>query len=167
MKSNFEVWANNDIRTYYNWLKNKTKNNTDYNYSICAAVDEFSPYDLVQFKTDSDGDADYSFIELKGRNIGINEFEDCAVESYKIKNILRISSTAGKEAYIVAIYYKSSKLSIWKLDPEANYISESMFCQWHTADGTGQKKMKEMVKLPLSDAKIYNFNNISVLSDCK
>lgn len=163
--TNFDVMANKDIVAYYNWLDKINKKQNEYKYSICAAVDPYSPFDLIQIKNDADGNSTLSYIELKGRNVDINQYDDCIVEEYKIKNLQSLGASTSTPIYIVALYYPSSKLAIWRIDDSTPYYIEKIKCKWHTAKND-DKIEKDMVKLPLSEAKIYNFTyNTDIQSD--
>ena len=154
MIDEFDAMANKDIVNYYNWIV--TKNNENQYYQVCAAVDPYSTYDLTQFKYSCDGRIDYSYIELKGRYVEIDAFDDCSIESYKVRNLQRLGNSTGHSVYLVALYYKNSKIAIWEIDPTHTYNVDTLYCNHHTATDKKEKKIKEMVKFPLGEAKIFN-----------
>lgn len=139
--------ANKDIVNYYNWIT--SKNNQ---YNITAAVDPYSCYDIIQFK----GKEDYCYIELKGRDVLIDEYDDCIVEEEKINKLNQLSQDTGKDVFLVALYYRSNKIAIWKVKDTSNYEVSNIKCKWHTATDS-PKVIKSMVKFPLKDAKTYKF----------
>lgn len=151
----FDIMANKDIVHYYNWIASKSTDT--YTYNICAAVDPYSSYDIIQFKYDADGNNTMSYIELKGRNVSITDYDDCVIESYKVRKLQHLADMTNNKVYLVALYYPSSKLAIWEVDSDTPYNICYMECNHYTASDNPKKVMKEMVKFPLSRAKIYNF----------
>lgn len=157
--NDFSYYGNKDIITYYNWLKKKTENDEYYIYDVLANVNDYSRYDLMQMKTDVDGDYTLQFIELKGRYLDINQYPDSAVEYNKIYQLQKFSYMTNIPSYLVAIYYNNNKLCIWKIDPEKEYEFDEYLNTGSKCDPNRQEKeMKKMVHLPFSEAKIYNIN---------
>lgn len=154
----FTYMGNRDIKTYYNWITEKTKNNENYSYKIMAAVDDYSVFDLLQFKIDTDGDFTQQYIELKGRYINFTDFPDMAIDRSKVEKLQKLSYVTGIPSYICAIYYPDSKICIWKIDQEKKYQVTEMVCQESQADPSRKGKIKkQMILLPHSKAYIYNF----------
>lgn len=156
--ANFQLYGNKGLNLYYNWLKKKTADNENYWFELLANMDEFSHYDILQIKHSAEDytDTSTSFIEIKTRDVCLYRYEDCVVDSYKIFNLQKLSALTNNKSYLVAIYTGDNKLAMWEIDPDTQYSTISKEVQWHTADLSGIKKMKEMVSLPISEAKIYN-----------
>ena len=47
---NHDILANKGIEIYSNWLKRKEQQDDNYRYQLFAAVDKYSPFDLLQMK---------------------------------------------------------------------------------------------------------------------
>lgn len=148
--------ANRDIFLYNAFLKYHSQKDEFHNYEFLASVDNYSVYDGMQIKTDSDGCIKQQFVELKGRYCNITDFDDCAIDSYKIRQLQRIAYCSNIPTYLIGIYYPDSKLVIWKIDETKEYETVIMECQKSQIDTTKQEIVpKEMVKLQLEDGKIY------------
>lgn len=148
--------ANRDVFLYNAFLKYHSEKDEFHNYEFLASVDEYSIYDGMQIKTDLDGDINQQFIELKGRYCNISDFNDCAIDGYKIKQLQKLAYCSNIPTYIIAIYYPDSKLVIWRIDDEKEYETVILECQQSQIDTTKQDIIaKEMVKLPLEDGKIF------------
>ena len=80
---NHDILANKGIEIYSNWLKRKEQQDDNYRYQLFAAVDKYSPFDLLQMKINVEDSTieEQQYIELKVREIGINEYEDCSIET--------------------------------------------------------------------------------------
>lgn len=147
--------ADRDTFCYSQFLKYHSAKDEFHNYQYLAVVDDFSVYDGMQIKTDTDGEIKQHFIELKGRYVDITAFSDCAIDAFKIRQLQRLSYCSNIPTYIIGIYYKDSKLAIWKIDDEKEYKTELMECWESQIDLSKNGKVtKEMVKLPLSEATI-------------
>jgi len=154
---NFQLYGNKGLNLYYKWLNKKSENN-DYWFELLANMDEFSPYDIMQIKHSAEDytDTSTSYIEIKTRKVCLYQYDDCVIDSYKIFNLQKLSIITGNKSYLVAIYTGDNKIAVWEIDLEEQYTTINKEVQWHTADLSGVKKMKEMVSLPISEAKIYN-----------
>lgn len=146
---------NQDIYTYTEFLKYHSAKDEFHKYQFLASTDDYSIYDGMQLKFDMDGEVKQSFIELKGRFVDIDKYNDCAVDTSKIKELQRLSYLSNIPTYIVAIYYNDSKLAIWKIDPDKEYQSEVMRCFYSQIDLNKNGYVnKDMVKLPMEEATI-------------
>lgn len=147
--------GNKDIKVYYYWIKDKTKNDENYTYDILANTDDFSPYDILQMRFDTDGEFTQQFIEIKGRNINYTDKEDSILEDYKVKKLQKITRCTGIPTYYCAIYFLDNKLLLWKINPEKEYEIDRMemnksYC------GDNRKVMKDVVHFPYKEANKYN-----------
>lgn len=152
-------WGNEGIEIYNNWLRKKSKNNEDYHFELYSAVDIFSPFDLMQIKRNTENFSieDIQYIEIKIRNIGINDYSDCQVDNEKIIKLQRLSLMTGSKCFLAAIYKVDKKIAIWQIEADAEYQTRETTAIWHTAAPQWGKKTKIMAVLPLKDAKIYNY----------
>lgn len=157
--TNFQLYGNKGLNIYYKWLKQKTKDNEYYNYELLANMDEFSCYDIMQVRHDNDdySSTSTSYIEIKTRDVPFYQYEDCVIDAYKVFNLQKLAYATNNRCFLVAIYANEKKLALWEISPEEQYTTITKEVQWHTAAMDGVKKNKEMVSLPLSEAKIYNY----------
>ena len=139
---NFTYMGNKDIQTYYNWITDKTKNDEYYRYDILANVNDYSVYDIMQFKFDCDGDYTQQYIELKGRYINFTDYPDSAIDKSKVISLQKLTNTTGIPSYFCAIYYNDHKLCLWKIDPDKEYQTTTMECQETQADPNRTAKKK-------------------------
>lgn len=154
-----QEWGNVGNEIYYNWLMDKTKHNEDYHFELLATVDKFAAYDLMQIKRNNEDYSieDIQYIEIKIRNIGISDYEDCQVDNEKIMKLQKLSIMTGHKCYLAAIYKVDHKIAIWEIDTDNEYQTRETTAIWHTAAPQWGKKTKIMAVLPLKDAKIYNY----------
>lgn len=156
--NSFNYYGNKDIQTYYNWITEKTKDDELYHYEVLANVNDYSIYDIMQFKYDCDGDYSQQFIELKGRYINFTDYPDSAIDYSKVVNLQRLSYTTGIPSYFCAIYYNDNKLCLWQIDEEKDYQFTELICQESQADPNRNGKVKKkMVLFPISEAKTFSF----------
>lgn len=153
-------FGDKDITAYNRWLNRINTKNDDYSFSLFPSLDRYSVFDAIQLKTpvDAPDEIEMQFVELKGRNITIEQYDDCTIDVSKVRALQNISLSTGKDAFVVGIYYPSDKLAIWKIDPNEDYgeYVATIFANACTATQTPTKTHKQVVKLPLSTAKIYN-----------
>lgn len=153
----FTQLAARDLRNYWGFLQSVNKKSEDCKYVLFSNVDPFSPVDCIQRKYDESGDYTEANIELKGRNVGIDQYEDCVIDLAKIQNLMRIADQSGNPSFVVALYYQSGKLAIWKIEPDGEYrVTEKTTLRYSAAPEQG-KQAKAVVSLPLAEAKIFNF----------
>ena len=153
----FQLKGDEGLNIYYKWITTETKNK-NYTYDILANMDEYGTYDVKQLKHRKD---DYtitstSYVEIKTRNNTSYQFEDCVIDSYKIFNLQKLSATTGVKVFLCAIY-TDNKLAIWEIDPNKQYPIINKEVPWHTVRPEDGKRIKEMVPLPLNEAKKYNY----------
>lgn len=155
-KTILNYMANVDIKTYGLWLKHKSAQTDEYNYKFLASIDDFEIYDGLQLKIDTDGNISQQFIEIKGRYVNYDSYEDCAIDATKIKELQKLTAISDIPTYICAIYYNDAKICLWKIDAETEYKSEMMRCFESQIDPNKNNMIeKEMVKLLLSNANTY------------
>ena len=155
---NHDILANKGIEIYSNWLKRKEQQDDNYRYQLFAAVDKYSPFDLLQMKINVEDSTieEQQYIELKVREININEYEDCSIETYKMQKLQTIAKLSEQRVFLVAIYEKDRKIAIWEIDADKEYDVRETTAKWHTAENWG-KKVKQMARLYLKDAHIYSY----------
>ena len=157
----FTQLANRDLRNYWGFLSNINKKSDCIRYVLFSNVDPFSPVDCIQRKYDESGDYTEANIELKGRNVGIEQYEDCVVDLHKIQSLMRLADQSGNPSFVVALYYNSAKLAIWKIEPDGEYrVTNKTTLRYSAAPEQG-KQAKAVVSLPLSDASIHSFTPIA------
>lgn len=157
----FTALANRDLRNYWGFLQARNKKTEDAKFVLFSNVDPFSPVDCIQRKYDESGDFSEANIELKGRNIDITTYPDCLVDLSKVQSLMKIADQSGNPSFVVALYYQSGKLAIWKIEPDAEYqVSEKTTLKYSAAPEQG-KQAKAVVSLPLSDASIHSFTPIA------
>lgn len=157
----FTALANRDLKNYWGFLSNINKRSDCTKYVLFSNVDPFSPVDCIQRKYDESGDYTEANIELKGRNVGIDQYEDCVIDLAKIQNLMRIADQSGNPSFVVALYYQSGKLAIWKIEPDGEYRVENKTTLKYGAAPEQGKQAKAVVSLPLSDASIHSFTPIA------
>ena len=156
--NNFQLYADKGLNIYYNWLMQKTRNNEYYNYELLANMDEYGCYDIMQIRHDNEdySSTSTSYIEIKTREIPFYMYDDCVIDAYKITNLQKLSYHTGNRCFIAAIYQMDNKIALWEISAEEQYNTVVKEVNWHTAALQDGKKNKEMIALPLSEAKIYN-----------
>lgn len=159
-ENKFKTMGKKDLKAYYRFMKEQTKDCQKYNYEYCANLDQYSTYDVFQIKINLyNGTQQFQYVELKGRDIPITKHPDCAVDLSKIQKLQQLTITTGIPSYVVGIYYLSDKITIWKLDENKQYPFEKMWVTETQADESRQQKvLKDMVLLDFKDAVIYDFN---------
>lgn len=103
-----------------------------------------------------------STVELKGRNIEIDQYSNGMCEYEKIEH-LQNTANDNVNAFLIAIYYPSSKMAIWKIDKHKEYNYLLIPCRNHTVKDDG-KKLKKIVYLPMSEAKIFDIDTSYAIS---
>ena len=157
----FTQLANRDLKNYWGFLQARNKKTEDAKFVLFSNVDPFSPVDCIQRKYDESGDFSEANIELKGRNIDITTYPDCLVDLSKVQSLMKIADQSGNPSFVVALYYQSGKLAIWKIEPDAEYqVSNKTTLKYSAAPEQG-KQAKAVVSLPLSDASIHSFTPIA------
>lgn len=151
------VYARRDIRNYWSFLQSINQKSEDCRYQLFENCDPFANCDCIQRKYDTDGGYQESNVELKGRDIFIEAYEDCLIDLYKVNQLQKIAYQSGNRTFIVVMYYPSKKLAIWEIDPERQYDTLTKYCNIHTAAPEAGKSDKMMVSLPLTEAKILSF----------
>lgn len=157
----FTALANRDLKNYWGFLSNINKRSDCTKYVLFSNVDPFSPVDCIQRKYDESGDYTEANIELKGRSIPIEQYEDCVIDLAKIQNLMRVADQSNNPSFVVALYYQSGKLAIWKIEPDGDYKVESKTTLKYSAAPEQGKQAKAVVSLPLSDASIHSFTPIA------
>lgn len=157
----FTTLANRDLRNYWGFLNDRNKKSEDCKFVLFSNVDPFSPVDCIQRKYDTDGDFVEANIELKGRNVDIGAYPDCMVDLHKIQSLIHLADQTNNASYVVALYYKSGKLAIWKIDPDGEYKVENKTTTRYSAAPEQGKHCKPVVSLPLSEASICTFTPIA------
>ena len=153
----FTALATKDLKNYWGFLQSVNKKSEDSKYVLFSNVDPFANIDCIQRKYDESGDFTESNIELKGRNIPIEQYEDCVVDLHKIQSLMRLADQSGNPSFVVALYYNSGKLAIWKIEPDGEYRVTTKETLKYSAAPEAGKASKQVVSLPLSDATICNF----------
>lgn len=157
----FTALADKDLRNYWGFLSDINKRSDDSRYQLFSNCDCFSSVDCIQRKYDESGDFTECNVELKGRNVGIEQYNDCVVDLAKIQTLCRLADQSGNPSYLVALYYNSGKLAIWRIDPDSEYqVTNKVTAKYGAAPEQGQT-MKQVVSLPLSDASIHSFTPIA------
>lgn len=157
----FTKLAEKDLRNYWGFLQAANKKSEDSKFVLFSNCDYFSSVDCIQRKYDESGDFTECNVELKGRNIPIEQYDDCVVDLAKIQTLCRLADQSGNPSYLVALYYQSGKLAIWRIDPDGEYqVTEKTTLKYSAAPEQGQT-MKQVVSLPLSDASIHTFTPIA------
>lgn len=157
----FTALANKDLRNYWGFLQGINKREDDCKFVLFSNVDPFSPVDCIQRKYNVDGDFTEANIELKGRNVGIDQYNDCIVDLHKIQSLMHLADQTNNASYVVALYYQSGKLAIWKIDPDTEYKVENKTTLKYSAAPEQGQTMKQVVSLPLADASIYSFTPLA------
>lgn len=156
---NFQLYADNGLNIYYKWLIDKTKDNQYYNYEVLANMDRYSCYDIMQIRHSNEdySDTATSYIEVKTRTVSLYQYDDCLIDAFKISNLQKLSYHTNNRCFLAAIYLNDNKIALWEISPEDVYSTTTKEVNWHTAAIEDGKKVKEMVSLPISEAKIYNY----------
>lgn len=158
--------AKKDVINYYmfiqDWMQ-KHQGNCDL-YDITYNVNPHSHYDIMQMKMNPEDptDIELQYIELKGRNVPIDRFNDCVVDNLKIVALQNLARATGKKVFLCALYYESGRLAFWEINPEKTYPTEVKKCNRISVVSTGWKVDKTVVKLPLNQALIYPFHPYTV-----
>lgn len=158
--------AKKDVINYFMFIQswmNKHEGNC-VNYDLSYNIDPFSHYDVMQIKQDPEdpSDMEIQYVELKGRNVTIDRYNDCVVDELKIKALQNLARKTYKKVFLCALYYESSRLAIWEIDPDKTYPTEKKKCNRMTVVSTAMKDDKTVVALPLNQAYIYPFTPVSV-----
>ena len=157
----FTQLAARDLRNYWGFLSNINKKSDCTRYVLFSNVDPFSPVDCIQRKYDESGDFTESNIELKGRNISIDKYVDCLIDLQKVQSLMRVADQSGNPSFVVALYYQSGKLAIWRIEPDGEYqVTTKETLKYGAAPEQG-KQAKAVVSLPLNEATICNFTPIA------
>lgn len=157
----FTALAGKDLRNYWGFLSNVNKKSEDCKFVLFSNCDYFSSVDCIQRKYDESGDFTECNVELKGRNIPIEQYDDCVVDLAKIQSLMHIADQTNNPSYLVALYYQSGKLAIWKIDPDTEYKVENKTTLKYSAAPEQGQTIKQVVSLPLSDATIHSFTPIA------
>lgn len=157
----FTALADKDLRNYWSFLSDINKRSDDSKFVLFSNVDPFSPVDCIQRKYNVDGDFTEANIELKGRNVDISAYPDCVVDLHKIQSLMHLADQTNNASYVVALYYQSGKLAIWRIDPDTEYKVENKTTLKYSAAPEQGQTVKQVVSLPLSDASIHSFTPIA------
>lgn len=157
----FTQLADKDLRNYWGFLSSINKKSDDCRYQLFSNCDPFSTVDCIQRKYDAEGYYSECNVELKGRNIAISEYNDCLIDLRKIQSLNRLSEQSGNPSFVVALYYTSGQLAIWKIDPEDEFTIVNRTTTRYSAAPEKGKHTKQMVSLPLDKASVYNFTPIA------
>ena len=157
-------WGNEDIDIYYQFLQ--TANPTGFTlcpvYSHQGDNNEFSRYDLIQYKIDKNNKylITPQFIELKGRkDYSYTQFKTALVDLSKVEALQLYGNTNNMDVFVVNIWQKDNNtVTIHKIDLDKQYNWRWVFANKETADTDGkvEKVWKKMVDLPFNEGKIYN-----------
>lgn len=153
--------AKRDIRNYWKWLSDINAKSDDCRYRLFEDCDPFALCDCIQRKIDTEGDYTECNVELKGRDILINAYDDCVVDQRKVNQLQHLAIQSGKPTFIVALYYPSGQLAIWEVDTERQYTTVIKNTPIHTAAPEVGRDDKLMVSLPLAEARVYTFTPIA------
>lgn len=157
----FTKLAEKDLKNYWGFLSQINERSDDCRYQLFSNCDYFSSVDCIQRKYNVDGDYTEANVELKGRNIPIEQYGDCVIDLAKIQTLCRLADHSGNPSYLVALYYQSGKLAIWRIDPDGTYkVTNKVTAKYSAAPEQGQT-MKQVVSLPLADASIHNFTPLA------
>lgn len=157
----FTTLATKDLKNYWGFLNQVNKKSDCTRYVLFSNVDPFANIDCIQRKYDESGDFTESNIELKGRNVDINQYEDCVVDLAKVQSLMRVADQSGNPSFVVALYYQSGKLAIWRIEPDGEYKVENKTTLKYSAAPEQGRQAKAVVSLPLSEATICNFTPIA------
>lgn len=157
----FTALADKDLRNYWGFLSDINKRSDDCRYQLFSNCDCFSSVDCIQRKYDADGDFTEANIELKGRNVDISAYPDCVIDLHKIQSLMHLADQTNNASYVVALYYQSGKLAIWRIDPDNEYKVENKTTLKYSAAPEQGQTVKQVVSLPLSDASIHSFKPIA------
>lgn len=157
----FTQLAERDLKNYWGFLSQINQKSEDCRYQLFSNCDCFSSVDCIQRKYDESGDFTECNVELKGRNVPIEQYGDCVVDLTKIQSLCRLADQTNNPSYLVALYYQSGKLAIWRIDPENEYQVTTKVTAKYSAAPEAGKQSKQVVSLPLTEAKILSFTPIS------
>jgi len=157
----FTALADKDLRNYWGFLSSINKKSEDCKFVLFSNCDCFSSVDCIQRKYDADGDFTECNVELKGRNVDISAYPDCVVDLSKIQSLIHLADQTNNASYVVALYYQSAKLAIWRIDPDTEYKVENKTTLKYSAAPEQGQTVKQVVSLPLSDASIHSFTPIA------
>lgn len=157
----FTALADKDLRNYWGFLSSINAKSDDCRYQLFSNCDCFSSVDCIQRKYDANGDFTEANIELKGRNVDISAYPDCVIDLHKIHSLMHLADQTNNASYVVALYYQSGKLAIWKIDPNTEYKVENKTTLKYSAAPEQGQTVKQVVSLPLADASIHPFTPIT------
>ena len=124
-------------------------------YRIYVDADPFARVDVLQVAPDGQ----QSHVELKSRSVTIDQYPDCIVEAFKIGHLQAIHQETGERTLLVALYPRSNKIAMWVIREDDEYVIVNKHCNDITIQiGQANKVPKTMVSLPMSEAKIYDYN---------
>lgn len=148
---NYDVMADRAIEHYYDFVHRNVSgltSNTQCYFNITKSLERFSPYDVIQVRhtTDDEGNQiiNLEFIELKGRHIPYEQYSDCSVSLDKIQELQKVGRESGKDVWLVALYYLSDKVAMWKIDPNRNYEMDAV--ERRTYKYTAQKEEGKAIR---------------------
>lgn len=157
VKARRALWFYNDFVTKN--VSGNTENTVCYN--VCASMQRFSPYDVVQVKQviDEDGNSsqEIEFVELKGREVCFEDFCDYEFEEGKLKELQKVGQQTGNKIYVCAIYYLSDTIFIWEIDPYMEYPTVTKMVNKYTVFKEEGKVPKKMVKFVYPAGQRYEY----------
>lgn len=146
-----------DIQEWRNFLASNGKGD----YQVWSNADPFSTVDVMQVSPMGR----VSYVELKARNVRIDQYPDCLVDEWKVTQLQRLAVDSGDKVFLVALYPQSSQIAIWEIREDDEFSVRDVMANATTLQyGASQKKNKRLVSLRLCDAKVYShqFSNLSL-----
>lgn len=138
-----------DIQEWRNFLATHGKGD----YSVWSNADPFSTVDLMQVSPMQR----VSYVELKQRNVRIDQYPDCLIDETKIIDLQRLAQYSGNRVFLAALYPRSGQIAIWEIREDDEFGTRNVLANATTVQsGCSLKKNKRMVSLSLKTAKIYS-----------
>lgn len=156
--------ARQGIKIYSDFISKKYAKSEYYNYECLAAINEFSLYDLQVQKHDKEDYGDYStvYVEIKMRddNVSYTDYDTSVIDAYKITNLQKLAYITDCRVFVAVIYPKDKKILQWEIEADEQYNTDNKEVIWKSkslSEGEIYKLQKCLVHLPISQAKIYNY----------
>lgn len=147
MGDKFDENADNCLSYFLDFCKQR-------GYVTFSDYPRYHPYDLKVWNETE------SIVELKMRECTVTDFNDCFLQLDKCTKLQYIAKNEGNQALYVALYPKSDKIAIWKIDKDKQYDWEWRYMWDETSSNSRKKVWKQVILLPISEAKQvdYQFN---------
>lgn len=113
---------------------------------------QYAPFDAY-VKSEDRPEVIKTIVEIKDRNIPSTEYYDAQLELHKVSKMVDIAKSRGISNVIYMAHYTDNKTAIWDLKKYVDTTPVTFYSPYQTV-GDSQMILKQMILLPLKEAKI-------------